>query len=248
MTAVIDINADLGEGGNFDRELLTLVSSANISCGAHAGTEHNIRQAIVWAMAHNVAIGAHPSYPDKEHWGRRSLSITGAELYKSLLSQLQWLQTLVHEHGGHLQHVKPHGALYNDAAKNLQLAELIARCVKDFDPSLILVGLAGGKALEAGQRAGLRVCAEAFVDRRYQANGTLLARIDKRALISDAAEAIQQALSLATGSAISAYDGSSITIQADTLCIHGDSAQALEFATQLHSSLLAHGFVIRRLS
>ncbi|MDO9520763.1 MAG: 5-oxoprolinase subunit PxpA [Pseudohongiella sp.] len=248
MTRGIDLNADLGEGGKFDRELLTLVSSASISCGAHAGSGQDIWQAIAWAVENNVAIGAHPSYPDRENRGRLSIAIEPAELYKTLMQQLNWLATLVAEQGGRLQHVKPHGALYNDAARDNQLAVLIAQCVRDFDPSLTLVGLAGGKLLEAGQSAGLEVRAEAFIDRRYQADGSLVPRKHERALITDVAEALAQARCFITGDPVTTVDGNSINVKADTLCIHGDSEYALEFAQHLCSGLLLKGIVVRALS
>lgn len=237
MSRMIDTNADLGEGGEFDQELLTLVSSANISCGAHAGSEQDIRQAIAWAIENRVTIGAHPSYPDRENFGRHSLLIAPAVLRKSLMWQLHWLETLVNEAGGRLQHVKPHGALYNDAARDLKLAELVAHCVRDFDPSLVLVGLAGGKLLDAGQAVGLRVSAEAFVDRRYQADGSLVPRSHECALITDTMEALDQALRIAAGEPVATVDGGRIQIRADTLCIHGDSAHALEFARAVNQIL-----------
>lgn len=241
MNRVIDINADLGEGGDFDHELLSLVSSANISCGAHAGTEQDIRQAIQWAIENNVAIGAHPSYPDRENRGRRSLVIAPAELRSSLMQQLHWLTIMVKEAGGRLRHVKPHGALYNDAVHDYRLAELVADCVKEFDPSLTLIGLAGGSLLDAGVAAGLDVKAEAFVDRRYQADGALVPRSQPHALITDTQEALTQALGIVTGQPITTLDGSSLQIRADTLCIHGDTAHALEFARALSSGLSAQG-------
>lgn len=248
MKQVIDLNADLGEGGQFDRELLTLVSSANISCGAHAGTEQEIRQAIAWAIENRVAIGAHPSYPDRENWGRVSINIQPASLRQSLMWQLHWFETLVHEHGGRLRHVKPHGALYNDAARDSELATMVARCVKDFDPSLTLVGLAGSRLIEAGQAAGLKVIAEAFVDRRYQADGTLVPRPHERAVITDPAEALAQAECFVNGDFITAIDGSQIRVLAESLCIHGDSVHALEFAQRLHSGLLLQGINVCALS
>jgi 5-oxoprolinase (ATP-hydrolysing) subunit A len=248
MKQVIDLNADLGEGGQFDRELLTLVSSANISCGAHAGTEQDISQAIEWAIEHGVAVGAHPSYPDRENRGRLSLFIEPDELRKSLTGQLLWLKTLVTTKGGQLQHVKPHGALYNNAAKDIQLAELITGCVRDADPSLALVALAGSRLAEAGEAAGLKVITEAFVDRRYQADGTLVPRNHERALITDPAEALAQANCFVKGHFITAVDGSQIKVRADSLCIHGDSAHALEFAQRLHSGLLLQGIAVRSLS
>ena len=248
MSHTIDLNADLGEGFGFDHRLLELVSSANISCGAHAGSPQDIEQAIRWAIDNGVVIGAHPSYPDREHWGRRSLSLSAAQLRATLMSQLQWLETQVRELGGQLQHIKPHGALYNDAAGDAQLAARIAACVKGFDPSLILVGLAGSQLLNAGERAGLRVAAEAFVDRRYQADGSLVPRNHPLALIESEEEALKQSLALANRLPITAVDGSLISIKADTLCIHGDSAHALQFARAVKSALLAQGISIRSLT
>lgn len=245
MKPVIDINADLGEGGEFDRELLALVSSANISCGAHAGSEQDIRQAIVCAIKNNVAIGAHPSYPDRKNRGRLSLTMPPAALIRSILDQLNWLNNLTHEAGGRLQHVKPHGALYNDAARDRRLADLVAECVRDFDPSLTLVGLAGSELLRAGKTVGLNVSAEAFVDRRYLKDGSLVPRNHKRALIDDVQEALAQAISIATGKPVVAIDGCPLYINADTLCIHGDSARALEFARALTSGLSAQGVRFR---
>lgn len=248
MIQRIDINADLGEGDAFDRDLLMLVSSANISCGAHAGSPQDIEQAIRWAIENDVAIGAHPSYPDREHWGRRSLSLSAEELRATLMSQLQWLETQVRELGGQLRHIKPHGALYTDAARNAQLAGQIAACVKSFDPSLTLVGLAGGHLLNAGEHAGLRVAAEAFVDRRYQVDGSLVPRSHPLALIENEEEALSQALAFANHLPITAVDGSLISIKADTLCIHGDSDHALQFARVVKSALTSQGISIRALA
>lgn len=248
MSHTIDINADLGEGDAFDRDLLMLVSSANISCGAHAGSPQDIKQAIRWALENGVVIGAHPSYPDRDHWGRRSLNLSAEQLRATLMSQLQGLETQVREIGGQLQHIKPHGALYNDAARDAQLAGRIAACVRSFDPSLILVSLAGGELLIAGERAGLRVAAEAFVDRRYQADGSLVPRSHPLALIESEEEALKQALALANHLPITAVDGSLISIKADTLCIHGDSAHALQFARAVKAALMAQGFCIRSLA
>lgn len=248
MNKHIDLNADLGEGGAFDRELLMLVSSANISCGAHAGSEHDIRQAIRWALENGVVIGAHPSYPDREHWGRRSMALSPEQLRATLMSQLQWLESQVTELGGELRHIKPHGALYNDAAVDIHLAEQIVRCVKDFDPSLILVGLAHGELLKAGKNAGLKVAAEAFVDRRYQADATLVPRSHPLALIHKKEQALIQALALACRLPIKTIDGSLISINADTLCIHGDSAHALQFANAVKTAFMAQGITIRPLT
>ncbi|TFH71674.1 5-oxoprolinase subunit PxpA [Gammaproteobacteria bacterium LSUCC0112] len=248
MNRHIDLNADLGEGGAFDRELLTVVSSANISCGAHAGSEQDIRQAIRWAIENGVVIGAHPSYPDREHWGRRSMTLSAEQLRDTVMAQLQWLERQVNELGGELHHIKPHGALYNDAAGDAQLARQIARCVKDFDPSLILVGLANSQLLTEGKQAGLKVAAEAFVDRRYRVDGTLVPRSQAQAMIEDTTEALAQSMALIHGSPINVLDGHMISIKADTLCLHGDSAHALAFATALRTALLSQGIHILALA
>jgi len=237
MINCIDLNADLGEGCGFDRELLMLVSSANISCGAHAGSEADIRAAINNAIKQGVNIGAHPSYPDREHWGRRSLFMTADSLYASLMSQLQWLDAEVRAAGGKLHHVKPHGALYNDAARDPALADLIAFCVKEFDPTLSLCGLAGGAMIPAARDAGLSVLAEAFADRHYQSDGTLVPRAHANAMIEQMDTALAQALAIIHGHPFAALDGTPVTVAADTLCIHGDGPNALAFAQQLCSAL-----------
>lgn len=243
----IDLNADLGEGGAFDQPLLRIVSSASISCGAHAGSEQDIRSAVRAAVSRGVVIGAHPSYPDREHWGRRSLALSATELHASVQQQIRWLSALVNEEGGQVHYIKAHGALYNDAARDQELAQRLVQCVSAIDPSLTLFALAGSQLLEAGRQAGLRMAAEAFVDRRYHSDASLVPRTDARALIEDVDEALQQALCLIHGTTLQAVDGSPLHIQADTLCIHGDTAQALQFATQLQQRLQQQGIRIQAL-
>jgi len=241
----IDLNADLGEGGDFDQQLLTLVSSANISCGAHAGSATDIRAALLTAKQYGVRIGAHPSYPDRNNMGRKVMAMTAKQLQLSLLEQLTSLQNLASEVSVAIRFVKPHGALYNQAARDLTLARQIADIIRSFDDSLTLVGLAGSQLLDAGREAGLDVCAEAFVDRAYQADGNLVPRAQTGAVIEDTEQAMQQALSIITGQRVMANDGSQITISADTLCIHGDTPQALKFARTLHNRLNEAGIQIR---
>lgn len=248
MKRAIDINADLGEGGDFDRDLLGLVSSANISCGAHAGSVQDIDAAIVLAVENGVCIGAHPSYPDRSNYGRRSVAMTPGQLRQSLMAQMQWLASRVDTAGGRLQHVKPHGALYNDAARDHKLARVIAQCVRDFDPSLTLTGLAGGHLLAAGTDAGLRVNAEAFVDRRYLSDGNLVPRTQAGALITNTDEALAQVLCVINGTPLTTADGGPLCIQADTLCIHGDSSTALVFARKLVQELSTLQISVRSVS
>lgn len=241
----IDLNADLGEGSDCDRELLALVSSANISCGAHAGSEADIRAALLTAKQYGVRIGAHPSYPDRDNKGRQVMAMPTAQLQQSLLDQLAYLHRLASDTSMTLRFVKPHGALYNQAARDLTLARQVADTVKAFDASLTLVGLAGSELLRAGREAGLGICAEAFVDRAYQADGSLLPRSHPGAVIGDTELAMQQALSIITGQCVRSHDGTLIPIAADTLCIHGDTPQALTFARALQQRLSDAGIRIR---
>lgn len=241
----VDLNADLGEGGPHDRELLTLVSSANISCGVHAGDPDTLAAAIRLALAGGVRIGAHPSFPDREHAGRRPMELPFAQLRNHVLYQLGALDALVRAQGGRLSHVKPHGALYNQAAEDRQLAEDLVLIVQEFDATLALVGLAGGELLYAARQVGMRFLAEAFADRRYTSAGTLLPRSDARALIHDPEEALAQSLEIITDGFVTAVDGARVPVAADTLCLHGDTPEALVFARTLRTAFTAAGIEIR---
>lgn len=241
----IDLNADLGEGAPYDRELLSLVSSANISCGVHAGDVDTLSTAIRLSLEQGVHIGAHPSFPDREHFGRRAMTLPYDSLRQHLLGQLQTLAELVRAHGGSLHHIKPHGALYNQAATDVGLAQDIVRIVQEFDPQLCMVALASGELFVAAREQGMPVLQEAFADRRYAANGTLLPRSDPRALIRDPQEALEQCLQIITRQCVTTVDGSLYPLHADTLCLHGDSPAALVFARHLHAGLQAGGVEIR---
>lgn len=241
----VDLNADLGEGGAWDSELLALVSSANISCGAHAGDEADIRAALRAARQNSVRVGAHPSYPDRDTVGRKAMAMSALQLQQSLLDQLAYLRNLANESSVAIQFVKPHGALYNLAAQDPVLATQVANTIKSFDATLTLVGLAGSQLLRAGREAGLRTCSEAFVDRAYQADGSLMPRSCIGAVIEDTEMAVQQALSIITEQRVRTCDGKMIGIVADTLCIHGDTPQALAFARALHKRLEGAGIRIR---
>lgn len=241
----IDLNADLGEGYPHDAELLTLVSSASISCGAHAGTESDIVTALRLATDHGVRIGAHPSFPDRSNMGRAVMTMPADKLQQSLLEQLSYLQNLATAASAKLYFVKPHGALYNQAAQDPALARQLVSTIQHFDDSLTLVALAGSHLLRVGSEAGLAMCAEAFVDRAYQADGSLLPRSYAGAVIEDTELALQQALSIITDRCVRTHDGKVIKVQADTLCIHGDTPQALTFAQTLHKRLGDAGIRIR---
>lgn len=244
----IDLNADLGEGGAFDHELLTLVSSANISCGAHAGDRNTINNAIRLALLHNVRIGAHPSYPDPEHFGRLTMQLPTSSLRQHILSQLESLRDLVAAQHGQLSHIKPHGALYNQLATDEALARNFADIVKEFDPTLPVLGLAGGVFLRVAKEAGLHTCSEVFADRRYRQDGGLVPRSDPQALILDADTAIAQSIAMLKSGEITAIDGKKIAVHADTLCVHGDSVIALQFAKKLHQCFAQEGVRIMAFS
>ncbi|MFA3778019.1 5-oxoprolinase subunit PxpA [Yersinia sp. 2544 StPb PI] len=232
----IDLNADLGEGCANDQALLQLVSSANIACGFHAGDAQTMRQSVRWAMEYGVAIGAHPSFPDRENFGRTAMQLPPETVYAQVVYQLGALAAIVKAEGGVMQHVKPHGMLYNQAAVDPLLADAIAKAVKAVDTSLRLVGLAGSELIRAGERAGLVTRQEVFADRRYQPDGTLVPRSQPDALIESDELALSQTLAMVQRQQVQARDSSWVAVQADTVCVHGDGAHALDFARRLRHS------------
>ncbi|WP_422015975.1 5-oxoprolinase subunit PxpA [Roseateles sp.] len=241
----VDLNADLGEGAPDDDELLTLVSSANIACGWHAGDARLMQATVTAALARGVAIGAHPSYPDREHFGRREMQLAPADVRADLIYQIGALDALVRAAGGRLHHVKPHGALYNQAARDPVMADAVAGAVLDVDPSLALYGLAGSELLRAAERAGLRAVAEVFADRGYRADGSLVPRGQPGALIHDADEAVARTLRMVRDGSVVAVTGETVPLQAQTLCLHGDGPHALAFARALHAALTQAGVQLR---
>jgi 5-oxoprolinase (ATP-hydrolysing) subunit A len=248
----IDLNCDLGESYGAwqmgdDANVLGLVSSANIACGFHAGDPLTMRRTVQLAAAQGVAIGAHPSLPDLQGFGRREMALSADEAQSLVLYQIGALSAFAQSANTRLSHVKPHGALYNMAARDAALAAAIAAAVAEFDRSLILVGLAGSKLLDAGRAAGLRVAAEAFCDRRYQSDGSLTPRSERDAVIKDIDDAVAQGLSIALHGRAQARDGSRVAIAADTLCIHGDKPDAALFARRLREALQAAGVHIAAL-
>jgi len=237
----VDLNADLGEGAPDDAELLTLVTSANIACGGHAGDPRLMQATVRAALAQGVAIGAHPSYADREHFGRRELQLSPDDVRAELLCQIGALDALVRAEGGRLHHVKPHGALYNQAARDRVLADAIAQAVRAFDPSLTLYGLAGSELLRAAERAGLRPVAEVFADRGYRADGSLVPRSQPGALIDDTDEAVARTLRMVREGVVRAVTGETVPLLAQTVCLHGDGPHALAFARALRAALTAGG-------
>ena len=241
----IDLNADLGEGDPFDAELLAIVSSCNIACGGHAGDTQSMRATIEAAMRNDVAIGAHPSYPDPEGFGRQSGFLTGDALYESLTEQVTALADIAAQLGATLSHVKPHGALYNDAVLDRELADVIARVTAETAGAPSLVGMADSELQIAADRYRLEFVAEAFVDRAYEADGTLVSRSEPGAVHADLAVATTQAVGLAKKGRVTARNGDVIDVRADTLCIHGDTPGAAEAARAVRDVLESHRVEIR---
>lgn len=241
----IDLNADLGEGGTDDDAILDCVSSANIACGWHAGDEDSMRAAVAAAQARGVAIGAHPSFPDRANFGRSPMQRTPAQVYQDVAAQLAPLAQICGAAGTRLRHVKPHGALYNQAAQDVALADAIAAAVRDHDPALKLMGLAGSELIRAARRHGLIAIEEVFADRAYLADGSLAPRGRPGAVIDDAASALAQTLQLVRHGEVRSLCGQTLALRADSVCLHGDGAHALAFARLLRDALRADGIVIR---
>jgi len=242
---MIDLNADLGEGCGDDEALLAIVSSCSIACGGHAGDMETMARTVRGALANGVAVGAHPGYPDREGFGRESGFMRGDELYESLTQQVETLADIAAELGAPLVHVKPHGALYNDAIRDAELADIVARVTAETAPSPALMGMANTELDFAAQRHGLRFVAEAFIDRAYEPNGTLVSRKEPGAVHEELNVATTQAVRLAAEGRVTSRSGEEIAVRADTLCIHGDTPGAAAKARAVRDVLESHGVQIR---
>lgn len=241
----IDLNADLGEGESTDAELLRVVSSCNIACGGHAGDVETMTATIGEALANGVMVGAHPAYPDREGFGRRSHFMAGEELLASLMHQLKTFFTVAMELGVTIEHVKPHGTLYTDAVTDAGLAEVIARAVESVPGKPALVGQPNTELESAAKAHGLEFVAEAFIDRAYQADGRLVPRTEPGAVHDDIELIKAQAVSLAMDGRVRGQDDSEIRVRADTLCIHGDTPGAAEAARAVREELESCGIEVR---
>lgn len=244
MTASIDLNCDLGEGCPFDAELMQLITSANIACGGHAGDDETMATTIRLAIANGVAIGAHPGYPDRKNFGRQPLNLR-PDLLSSLISgQIQCINTIANSFGAEVSHVKPHGALYNQAEADGSIARAVIDAVAAADGSMVLFGLANGSLIGMAQEAGLKTVGEAFADRRYLSNGRLAPRSVPGAVIEDPEAAAEQALRIARREPIPTIDGGHIVVHAETICLHGDGINAVSNARLVRETLIDHGVEI----
>ena len=239
----IDLNADVGEGMD-DAALLPFVTSANVACGMHAGDPSVMDGTVSFALSHGVRVGAHPGYPDREHFGRAPVEISAEAVENLVLYQIAALDGFVRSRGGTLTHVKPHGALYHAGAEFPDVARAIAEGMRRFRTGLVLVGPAGSMLIEAGREAGLAVAEEAFADRRYRRDGSLVSRSEAGAVITDPDEAAEQAVMLARDHAVVARDGTRLALRADTLCLHGDTPGITAIARRLHERFRAEGIRI----
>jgi UPF0271 protein len=253
MLLSVDLNCDMGESfgawrmGCGDAALMDYVSSINIACGFHAGDASVIRQTIETAIAKNVAVGAHPSFPDLQGFGRREMKMSAAEIFDIVLYQVAAVKGMCEALGGKLRHVKPHGALYNLAALDEEIAATIAKAVKAIDENLIFYGLANSFLISEAENIGLKAASEVFADRTYQSNGTLTPRSQPDALIENTEKAVAQVLHMIKTKSVAATSGETINIRAETVCIHGDGALALEFARTVNRALAENNIKIERL-
>ena len=246
----IDINSDLGESfGAYtighDAGLMKSITSANVAAGFHAGDPSVLRETIRLAKANGVAVGVHPGFPDLVGFGRRELNVTPAEAEDLVLYQVAAVAGVAAAEGMRVQHVKPHGALFNMAVRNAELSAAIARAVAAIDRSLILFGLPGSEILDAGRAAGLRVAAEIFADRAYERDGSLMSRRKPGAVIHDANAVVSRAVRMVKERSVTASDGSLVPLDADTICVHGDTPGSDELAAMLRAGLEAAGVTVK---
>jgi UPF0271 protein len=245
----VDLNCDMGESFGAwqmgrDAELMDYVSSINVACGFHAGDASVIRKTIETAVKKEVAIGAHPSFPDLQGFGRRAMSLSAQEVFDVVLYQVSALKGICEALGATLHHVKPHGALYNQAAKDAKLAEAIAKAVKAIDENLIFYGLSNSFLISEAEKINLKTASEVFADRTYQSDGTLTPRIDANALIQNTEQSVSQVLEMIRAQSVTAATGEKVALKSETVCIHGDGENALEFAIAINQKLTEKGVSI----
>ncbi|WP_392449800.1 5-oxoprolinase subunit PxpA [Staphylococcus massiliensis] len=238
----VDLNCDLGESfGNYkignDANIFPVITSANVACGFHAGDENVMHQTVKLAKENSISIGAHPGLPDLQGFGRRNMDINPDEIYNLVVYQVGALKAFCDIYGVPLNHVKPHGALYNMGARDSEIATAIAKAIYDIDPNLILVGLSNSKLIDAAKEVGLNAASEVFADRRYEEDGQLVSRKKSNAVIENTEDAINQVVKMVTEGKVTSVSGKEIDIDADTICVHGDGAHAFEFVSQIRTKL-----------
>jgi UPF0271 protein len=243
----IDLNCDMGESTHLwpyriekDRSLLSYVSSINLACGYHAGDAQTMHELAAVAITAGVAVGAHPGFADRDNFGRTNMSLPPEAIYDLVLYQIGSLDAFLKVMNTRLHHVKPHGALYNMAAKDEGMAEAICKAIYDYDSRLLLYGLSGSKLIEAAIATGLSTCSEVFADRTYQDDGHLTPRTHANALIEDTEQSLQQVLQMVTRRTVTSVSGKEVPLVVDTVCVHGDSLHALEFVKEIRNRLIIH--------
>jgi UPF0271 protein len=245
MNKIVDLNCDMGEGLSNDALLMPLISSANIACGYHAGDEESMKRTIELALKYHVAIGAHPGFNDKANFGRIEMPITVSNLFDLITDQLFKLKKIAETFGTKLHHVKPHGALYNMAARDARLARTIAAAVNSVDANYILYGLSGSYLISEAEALKLSTASETFADRTYQLDGSLTPRSLPGALIENENDSLQQVLQMINEKTVRTISGETIPIKAESICIHGDGTHAVAFATQIRKTLLENNITIQ---
>ena len=249
MSRHIDLNCDMGEGETeasaaLDRELMQFISSCSIACGGHAGSEHSMRQTAASALNAGLRIGAHPSYPDRENFGRQSMSISESALSAAITEQTAALKAIVTELGGELSFVKPHGALYNDMARDAELTSLVVTTIKAFDPTLKIMGLAGSHCSAICEDLAMPFLGEAFADRRYADDGQLSPRSQDGAVITEPETAVEQIMSIVEQARVESINGKWLPLQAQSICVHSDTPGALDHLMIISNHLIARGINI----
>lgn len=245
MSLVVDLNADLGEGAGHDDELLALVTSANIACGFHAGDAETMRGSIEAARNHKVAVGAHPSLFDRENFGRKELPVKSDEVFDAVVYQLGIFQAIAEAANVRPNHVKPHGALYNMAVRDHELADAIGRAIAQIDAKLILFAPQNSELARAGTTNGLQIAHEVFADRNYLSDGSLVPRARPDALLHDPEEAAARVIRMLREGKVRSVDGVDVDVRAETICLHGDKPGAVDFARVLESRLEKESVIVR---
>ena len=249
----ININCDLGEKSKFhsienDPELLNIINSANIACGYHAGDEETMNMVIKISKSNGVSIGAHPSFKDRENFGRKKINLNSSEITKLITDQYEILQKIAQEHGENVTHIKPHGALNNMACEDFELANTIAKAINNIDKNIIFLVPTGSKMEIAAKKLNMKIACEIFADRNYEDDGNLVSRSKDHALITDPNMAKKHVLSMVKNQALNCFSGKQIPCEIDSVCIHGDNESSLATAKSIKKNLVSNGLILKPLS